>query len=264
MQRPAFIGALNGVESIMIATSKQDWFVNPSEISADTVPKCDFHMHTTWTDGTASTADMYARAVAEDLQAVLFSEHSRKTSGDWFGEFAAEVRSISGPACRALVGTEVKVDDIEGSLDLAPEVHEAVDMVIVSVHRFPDGSGGLRDFRDVSAEEAEETEFALSLAALDNPDTDILGHPFGMTLRRYRREPREDRWQALIEKCASKNIAFDISGRYHPNPWQLINWCSQENAPVVLGSDAHAVEEVGRIQRILEGRESPWTFNESS
>ena len=160
----------------------------------------------------------------------------------------------------ALVGTEVKVDDIEGSLDLAPEIHAAVDMVIVSVHRFPDGSGGLRDFRDISAEEAEETEFALSLAALDNPDTDILGHPFGMTLRRYRREPREDHWQALIEKCASKNIAFDISGRYHPNPWQLINWCSEKTRQSFWDSDAHAVEEVGRIQRILEGRESPWTF----
>ena len=49
-------------------TNKQDWFVNPSEITVDTVPKFDFHMHTTWTDGTASTADMYAQAVAEGLE----------------------------------------------------------------------------------------------------------------------------------------------------------------------------------------------------
>jgi len=244
--------------------NKQDWFLNPSDITADTVPKFDFHMHTTWTDGTASTADMYAQAVAEGMEAVMFSEHSRKTSGDWFGDFAAEVRGVNSPECRALVGTEVKVDDHDGSLDLAPDVHNEVDLVIVSVHRFPDGQGGLREFRDVSADDAEDTEFSLSLAALDNPDTDILGHPFGMTLRRYRRQPPEDRWRALIEKCAGTNIAFDISGRYHPDPWQLLEWCREENAPVVLGSDAHAVDEVGRIQRILEGREAAWTFSESS
>jgi putative hydrolase len=245
-------------------SSKQDWFLEPATISPSSVPKFDFHMHTTWTDGTASTADMYAAALGEGLEAVLFSEQSRKTSGDWFADFAAEVRAVSSTDCRALVGTEVKVDDEDGNLDLAKEVHAAVDMVIVSVHRFPDGAGGQREFRDVTADEAEETEFALSLAALDNPDTDILGHPFGMTLRRYRRVPSEDRFRALIEKCARRNVAFDISGRYHPDPWQLINWCKQAGASVVLGSDAHTTEDVGRIQRILQGKESAWAINESS
>lgn len=245
-------------------STKKTWFLDPAAITPGSVPKFDFHMHTTWTDGTASTEDMYAAALAEKLEAVMFSEHSRKTSGDWFAEFASEVRSAGSPDCETLVGTEVKVDDEAGNLDLAPDIHNTVDLVIVSVHRFPDGAGGQREFRDVTAEEAEETEYALSLAALDNPDTDILGHPFGMTLRRYRRMPSEDRFRALIEKCARKKIAFDISGRYHPDPWQLLDWCKQSQAQVVLGSDAHTIGEVGRIQRILEGKEAAWAINESS
>jgi histidinol phosphatase-like PHP family hydrolase len=242
--------------------NKRDWFLNPAEISPDHIPKFDFHMHTTWTDGTASTEDMYAQALAEGLKAVLFSEHSRKTSGDWFAEFAAEVRAVSSDSCRAFVGTEVKVNDANGNLDLSPEVRALVDFVIVSVHRFPDADGGLLDFKDVSAAESEEREYMLSMAALDNKDTDILGHPFGMTLKRYQRMPVEKRFRQIIEKCAHRNIAFDISGSYHPNPWQLLDWCKDAGASVVLGSDAHTTQDVGRIQRILSGKEAPCTISE--
>ena len=156
-----------------LTMNKNDYLLDPSGISPGSVPRFDFHMHTTWTDGTASVSDMYESAVACGLEAILFSEHSRTSSGDWFPDFASEVRALPQTPCRAFVGTEVKVNEFDGTLDLAPEVHALVDLVVVSVHRFPDGQGGLREFRDVGPDEAERIEFELSLAALTNPDTDM-------------------------------------------------------------------------------------------
>lgn len=234
---------------------KEHHFLNPAEITADSVPLVDYHMHTDYTDGQHSAEDMHAAAVECGLEAILFSEHARKTSGDWFGEFAARIRALPRDDCRAYVGTECKADGFGGEIDTAPEVSAHCDLIMCSVHRFPDGKGGLREFRDVPADEALDIEYRLSLAVLENPEVDILGHPFGMSLLRYRTDPGEERWRRVIEKAANHDVAIDISGRYHPNLWQLIEWCRDAGAKVTLGSDAHHVNEVGLITRKLRGQE---------
>ena len=68
----------------------------------------------------------------------MFSEHSRKTSGEWFNEFCSEVNSLSIENCIGLVGTEVKVCDYNGKIDLNENINEKSDLVMVSVHRFPE------------------------------------------------------------------------------------------------------------------------------
>ena len=239
-------------------TTEAQHFLDPADLAPDCVPAIDYHMHTDLTDGKDTVEEMHAAAVDCGLQAILFSEHARKSSGDWFGAFAERVRALPQEDCRAYVGTECKVDDFDGNIDTAPEIARHCDLIMVSVHRFPDGHGGLREFKDVAADEAMDIEFRLSHAALDNPDVDIIGHPFGMTLKRYRKQPPEDRWRRLIERAAKYNVAFDISGRYHPDPWQLITWCREAGTRITLGSDAHCVGEVGRITRVLEGKEKPW------
>ena len=55
---------------------------------------------------------------------------------------------------------------------------------------------------------------------------------------------------------AKHDVAIDISGRYHPNLWQLIGWCAEAGTKVTLGSDAHHVREVALITRKLMGTET--------
>ena len=87
-----------------------DYLQQVQNISRDCIPKCDFNMHTTWTDGKHSSTEMYDNAVKAGLEYILFSEHARKTSGDWFLDFATEIRSLPDSPCKALVGVEAKVD----------------------------------------------------------------------------------------------------------------------------------------------------------
>jgi histidinol phosphatase-like PHP family hydrolase len=201
---------------------------------------------------------MYDSAVEAGLTRVLFSEHARRTSTDWFGRFAAEVRALPSSPCEALVGVETKVADFKGNIDCDASIIGAADLVMASVHRFPGENGQARPFDTVTPSEAIDAEFRLADAVLDNPDIDILGHPFGMCLRRFKLSPPEALVRCLMVKAASRGIAFEINPYYHPDPWGWIQLCREEGAVVSLGSNAHEKASVGRIVRVLEGSEAAW------
>lgn len=214
-------------------------------------PRVDAHLHTSWTDGKQTVVEAYQAAITAGLTAMLFSEHSRKTSTDWFATFVAEVRALPQIACQAFVGTEVKIETVEGGIDTCVEIAALCDLVIASVHRFPTADGGSVPFAQVEPTEAVAREFELSWAAMANPAVDILGHMFGMCHRRYRVAPPEEKVRALIRRAAETGTAVEINARYHENPLQMISWCREFDALVSFGSDAHDSASVGSLSRQL-------------
>ena len=227
------------------------------------VPRVDGHIHTRWTDGESSVAEMHQAGEDAGLCGLLFSEHARHTSGDWFPAFAREVRELKGISCEAYVGVEVKIRDFDGSLDISESIEGMADLIMASVHRFPGEKGIATGTSSYSAAEAVELEWRLASAALENPSVDILGHPFGMCYRRFKIHPPEDRIKDLIARAARHGVAFEVNARYHPDPWQLIRWSAEVGGIVSLGSNAHTRQTVGHIGRILEGEEQPWQPFES-
>jgi len=221
-------------------------------LDAARLPRTDCHLHTSWTDGKGSVQQVHERALVAGLGAILFSEHSRRTSIDWFADFAGEVRALPKTPCRAYVGTECKIEDYDGGIDTCPAIRDECDFVMASVHRFPDGKGGGFPFAEVPPEEAVDFEFRLSWAALENPQVDILGHLFGMSYRRFKVSPPEEKIRALIRRAAEHRVAVEINSYYHPDPRRLLAWCREQGAQVCFGSNAHKLEEVGDIVRTLE------------
>mgnify|MGYP001272122578 CR=1 FL=1 len=80
-------------------------------------PKVDLHVHTKWTDGENTVSEMYNEAENKSLEAIFFSEHSRKESGKWFFDFCEEINKLPPKTCIPIVGTEVKVLNLNGDLD---------------------------------------------------------------------------------------------------------------------------------------------------
>jgi putative hydrolase len=227
------------------------------------VPRVDGHLHTSWTDGESSVEVMHRAGEDAGLLGVLFSEHARHTSGDWFPAFAAEVRALNAVRCQAYVGVEVKIRDFDGSLDISESIAGTSDLIMASVHRFPGEEGIATGTAAYSANDAVDLEWRLASAALDNPTVDILGHPFGMCYRRFKIHPPDDRIKDLIVRAARTGVAFEVNARYHPDPWQLIRWSAEVGGVIALGSNAHNRQAVGHIVRILEGEEQPWRPFES-
>ena len=82
-----------------------------------------------------------------------------------------------------------------------------------------------------------------------------MGHPFGMSIRRFNIQPTEDDFKQIIKKAAETGIAIEVNSHYHDNSWEIINWCKEFGALISLGSNAHNVNKVGHINRILKGEE---------
>ncbi len=226
-------------------------------------PAFDFHLHTSWTDGANTVKEMYQQSVSVGLEAILYSEHGRKSSEDWFFDYVDEVKSLPSDPCVPFVGLETKVEDWDGTLDATNEMLSVCDLVMGSVHRFPGEKGQIRGFGEVDPTEAIEAEYLLSMAALENPDLDILGHPFGMSHRRFDVQPDEERVRQVINQASRNGKAIEINSRYHPNPWLWIKWCLEDGAMISLGSNAHDLTSVGQIVRVLKGEEAPWNPSKS-
>ena len=223
-----------------------------NELDLAKLPRIDSHLHTSWTDGKATVLEVYKAAIDCGLATILYSEHSRKTSTDWFPLFANEVRALPSALCRAYVGTEVKVETRSGEIDTIPEISDLCDFVMASVHRFIDSGGHAMQFADTDPDEAVNLEFELTWAVLANPKVDILGHMFGMSFRRFNLVPPDEKIQALILRAAKFGVAVEINSHYHPNPLKLIQWCKEAGALITFGSNAHTLDTVGEIMRMLE------------
>lgn len=225
-----------------------------ARLGAQQTPRVDLHMHTDWTDGKNSVAEMYARGCEIGLENMLFSEHARSTSGDWFKDFAAQVRGLPQTPCRAWVGVEARACDLAGNINLGRDITGLCDLVVGSVHRFPDREGRAIPFDEMDPQKALDLEFRLALALLDNPEVHILGHPFGMCYAKYGLEPPKAMLKAVMAKAADTGVAFEINAKYHPDPRDMMNMCLEAGAFFSLGSDAHSTQELGRIVTALEGK----------
>ena len=222
----------------------------------DNIPNIDLHLHTKWTDGKYTVKQMHKEAISKGCSHILFSEHSRKTSGIWFNKFSDEVNSLSQKKCIGLVGTEVKVLNFNGKIDLNENIKKKSDLIMVSVHRFPGEEDGI--FSSVNKntnlykEKAIKMEYALMESALTNKNTDILGHPFGMSIKRFGKIPKRSDFESIIKKCKIANKAFEINSHYHGNHKWLLKTCIKHNVRISLGSNAHNKKDVGLIYKMIK------------
>ena len=222
------------------------------DLDLSNLPKTDCHLHTSWTDGEACVDDVYSTAVAIGLETILFSEHSRKSSTDWFRDFAEEVRALPASPCRAYVGTEVKVETQAGDIDTVPAISDHCDFIMASVHRLVDANNVTIQFANTDPEQAVELEYALTWAVLSNPEVDILGHMFGMSYRRFDKVPPDAMIRNLIARAADNCVAVEVNSYYHPDALRMLRWCLEFDAFISFGSNAHALDEVGSIMQQLD------------
>lgn len=133
----------------------------------------DLHVHSRWSDGTASLEELLQAAEARGYEYLAVTDHSQALAmarGLDAARLAEQCRSIAtlnagGGRARLLTGVEVDILR-DGRLDLDDEVLAGLDVVVASAHL------GLRS--DGMTERLE--------GAIKNPHVDIIGHPTGRLL----------------------------------------------------------------------------------
>ena len=195
------------------------------------------HCHSTWSDGTASIAQMADAARARGWSYLGITDHSQAAS--YAGGLSpaavrrqhAEIDALNegyardGGAFRLLKGIEADILP-EGRLDYDDATLDRFDYVVGSVHsRFTMG-------------EAEMTDRVCR--ALDDPRLTILGHPTGRLL--LAREGYPIDMPAVLEKAAAVGAAVELNADPHrlDLDWTLCRRARALGVPVEIGPDAHA------------------------
>jgi putative hydrolase len=207
----------------------------------------DYHNHTVWTDGTATSADMANAARAAGIREYMFSEHVRSTS-TYFPEFEKEIRAIEIPGMTIFVGCEAKSLGTSGMLGAPPGLYERCDAVIGSVHSPPNADGSSGSWKDFSAAEALKFETALALAIVEKSRAHIIGHPLGMCITKFHLQPVEE-LRTIARACADNGKAFELNPRYSLDTDVMIQIVRDAGCKVIIGSDAHFTDAVGSSWR---------------
>lgn len=195
----------------------------------------DCHSHSLWSDGGAPVRDMAlaARALGHDY--LVVTDHSARLTIahglneerlarqlDEIGELNTELAPF-----RVLTGMEVDIFE-DGTLDLADQWLDRLDVVVASVHskfRLP----------------AKEMTQRLVLAAA-NPHVDIMGHLTNRKVRDGARPPSVFDAEIVFAACTQFNTAVEINCRPErlDPPDELIALAVQWGCKFAIDTDAHA------------------------
>lgn len=203
----------------------------PEDLAAD------LHLHTAWSDGSASVDTMARAVVASGLQYFAVTDHSRtsKLQGGltpplWLRQ--SNALKLSAPVCSILHGVEVDILN-DGTLDLPNSLLAAADIVVASVH-----SNWTEDIR---------LNTDRLLRAIESGQIDVIAHPTSAVIGKpgvpdYVRPPAEVYWTEVFEKCAQWRVAVELN--CFPSrldlPLDLLRTAISAGCAISIGSDAHA------------------------
>ena len=104
------------------------------------IPRMDCHIHSNFTDGTATLKEYLEAAIRKKFTCVCFTEHVNKAT-TWYDNFVDEViqlRQNSPDGIEIYHGIEVRAVDYEGNLNTSPGLLGQAEVVMGVVHSYPD------------------------------------------------------------------------------------------------------------------------------
>jgi DNA polymerase (family 10) len=192
----------------------------------------DLQMHTTASDGKNSIEEMAEAARALGHEYVAITDHSKAvTVANGLDEKRMEahikkLRTVDekGLGIRVLVGSEVDILR-DGSLDYSDETLAEIDVVVCSIHSY------------FNLDRTEMTE--RMLAAIENPYTQIIGHPTGRLLLKREELPYD--MEKVLDACVKKGVAMECNS--YPDRLDLkevyLRMCKDKGVKVVISTDSH-------------------------
>lgn len=197
--------------------------------------KGDLQMHTIWSDGSGTIAEMSQAAIARGYQYIGITDHSKglkiaggideKALRSQAREIAATNKALARnhQPFRVLQGVEMNLNP-QGQGDLNPNALAELDFVVGSFH---------------SRLRVKEDQTERYLAALRHPFVDILGHPRGR-IYNYRIGLSAD-WPAVFALAAKldKAVEVDSYADRQDLDTDLLRVARRAGVRIAIDTDAH-------------------------
>lgn len=200
----------------------------------------DLHVHSDWSDGGSPIREMAVAARDLGHDYMVLTDHSPRLTvarGLTAARLREQLDVVAGlneelAPFRILTGIECDIN-VDGSLDQEPALLARLDLVVASVHsklRMP----------------AEEMT-ARMVAAVSNPNTDVLGHCTGRMVTgpsatgKARPESEFDP-DLVFAACAVYGVAVEVNSRPERQdpPKRLLRRALEAGCMVAIDTDAHA------------------------
>jgi histidinol phosphatase-like PHP family hydrolase len=202
--------------------------------------KGDLQMHTLWSDGTASIEEMAQAAVARGYEYIAITDHAKglriaggidESQLDTQAEEIAQVNDAMASTTkpfRVLRSIELNLNP-SGAGDMEPATLSRLDLVLGCFH---------------SALRKKEDQTERYLAALRNPDLQILGHPRGR-IYNFRLGLTAD-WRRVFDLAAELDKAVEIDS--YPDrqdlSGDLIKLAVKAGCRISIGTDSHGPSQL--------------------
>ncbi|MCR6521261.1 DNA polymerase/3'-5' exonuclease PolX [Lysinibacillus capsici] len=196
--------------------------------------KADLHMHTTWSDGAYSVAEMGEALLARGYQYSVITDHSQflKVANGLTPERLEKQRgeieafNTAHPDFHLFKGTEMDILP-DGSLDFEDQVLKELDFVIASIHS--------------SFTQSQDKIMARLLTAMQNPYVHMIAHPTGRIIED--RDGYNPDMKQLIAWAKEYGKILELNA----NPYRLdlcvehLEMACAAGVPVAINTDAHDI-----------------------
>ena len=199
-----------------------------------------FHVHTTFSDGRNSVAEMLSAAHSRGWDYVGISDHSpvayyagglsEERLKQQHAEIAREEKDFA--PMRVFRGTEADILQ-DGTMDYGPKILSKLDFVIASIHS------------NFTMPKDEMTDRILR--AMDDPNVTFIGHLTGRRL--LSREGYSVDYDRIFEKAGARGVMIEING----NPqrldldWRHIRRALDRGVLFSINPDAHSINEYNAV-----------------
>lgn len=196
--------------------------------------KADLHMHTTWSDGAYSVAEMGEALLARGYQYSVITDHSQflKVANGLTPERLEKQRveieafNAAHPDFHLFKGTEMDILP-DGSLDFEDQVLKELDFVIASIHS--------------SFTQSQDKIMARLLTAMQNPYVHMIAHPTGRIIED--RDGYNPDMKQLIAWAKEYGKILELNA----NPYRLdlcvehLEMACAAGVPIAINTDAHDI-----------------------
>lgn len=217
--------------------------------------KGDLHVHSIYSDGSASIAELASEARRLKYEYIGISDHSQilkianGLSEDELERKINEIKKINRKlkGLRILCGSEVDILK-DGRLDYSDRILKKLDFVIAAVHS---------NFKQSKSEMTKRL-----ISACKNKHVNIIAHPTGVLAGM--REPYEVDLDQVFEAAADHRVALEIN--CHPQRSDLSDLnamrAKKAGAKIFLGTDSHDTEHLSFIKFGLAIARRSWLEKE--
>lgn len=207
----------------------------------------DLQMHTTWSDGGGTVAEMAAAAIERGYKFIGITDHTQglKIAGGLdevrLADQGREIAALNNQLRKARIeftvlrSAEMNLSP-EGAGDMRPTALHKLDVVLGCFH---------------SALRRKEDQTERYLAGLRNPDIQILGHP--QTRVWNRRKGLNADWSKVFAEAVRLDKAVEIDGYADRQDLRvsLLKIARKSGVRISLGTDAHHPEQLAFMELSL-------------